>query len=200
MTALRFGPLTESAVHLCVDMQRLFAERTDWRVPWMRRVLPGVTRIARAQASRTIFTRFVPPMRAEQAQGTWRRYYQRWSHMTRERLEPGLIELLPPLAELVPPAHVVDKQHYSPFFEPHLRDVLNARGTDTLVITGGETDVCVLATVMGAVDAGYRVVLASDAVCSVSDDMHDALLQLYRDRFNEQIETASTGEILDAWC
>jgi nicotinamidase-related amidase len=200
MTALRFGPLTESAVHLCVDMQRLFAERTDWRVPWMRRVLPGVTRIARAQASRTIFTRFVPPMRPEEAQGTWRRYYQRWSHMTRERLEPGLIELLPPLAELVPPAHVVDKQHYSPFFEPRLRDVLNARGTDTLVITGGETDVCVLATVMDAVDAGYRVVLASDAVCSVSDDMHDALLQLYRDRFNEQIETASTGEILDAWC
>jgi spore maturation protein CgeB len=41
------------------------------------------------------------------------------------------------------------------------------------VISGGETDVCVLAAVMDAVDAGYRVVLAADALCSVSDESHD---------------------------
>ena len=35
---LRFGPLGESAVHICVDMQRLFAEDTPWRTPWMRRL------------------------------------------------------------------------------------------------------------------------------------------------------------------
>mgnify|MGYP002653434340 CR=1 FL=1 len=34
--------------HLCVDMQRLFADDTEWRTPWMPRVLPRVTRIAEA--------------------------------------------------------------------------------------------------------------------------------------------------------
>jgi len=48
---------------------------------------------------------------------------------------------------------------------------------DALVISGGETDVCVLAAVMDAVDAGYRVVLAADALCSVSDESHDAMLR-----------------------
>jgi hypothetical protein len=30
--ALRYGAPGESAVHLCVDMKRMFAEGTDWRV------------------------------------------------------------------------------------------------------------------------------------------------------------------------
>ena len=37
--------------------------------------------------------------------------------MTGERLDPCLIQLMPPLAALVPPATVIDKAHYSPFKE-----------------------------------------------------------------------------------
>jgi len=36
-SVLRFGPLGPSAVHLCIDMQTFFAERTDWHVPWLHR-------------------------------------------------------------------------------------------------------------------------------------------------------------------
>ena len=67
--ALRFGPLSSSAVHLCIDMQTLFAERTDWHVPWLERVLPAVTRLAEARRDRSVFTRFVPPERPEEAAG-----------------------------------------------------------------------------------------------------------------------------------
>jgi len=70
---------------------------------------------------------------------------------------------------------------------------------DALVISGGETDVCVLAAVMDAVDAGYRVVLAADALCSVSDESHDAMLRHFGSRFSHQIEVASTEKILDNW-
>ena len=73
------------------------------------------------------------------------------------------------------------------------------RGVESLVITGAETDVCVLAAVLDAVDLGYRVVLAADALCSSSDETHDALMTLYRERFSEQIETAETASILAAW-
>jgi nicotinamidase-related amidase len=88
-SGLRFGPPGPRAVHLCVDMQMLFAERTDWHVPWLERVLPAVTRLAEAHPERTVFTRFVPPERPEDAAGAWRRYYAHWRHMTGERLDPA---------------------------------------------------------------------------------------------------------------
>jgi hypothetical protein len=33
-SGLRFGPFGPNVLHLCVDMQTLFAERTDRHVPW----------------------------------------------------------------------------------------------------------------------------------------------------------------------
>ncbi|MXP64530.1 cysteine hydrolase [Roseomonas sp. M0104] len=195
---LKHGPLTESCVHLCIDMQRLFAEG-PWETPWMKRVLPMVERLARAFPARTVFTRFIPPERPDQRSGTWRRYFERWSEMTLAQLPPGATELLPPLAKLVPPAEIVDKPVYSPWTASGLHERLRARGVDTLVISGAETDVCVLATVMGAVDLGYRVVIPTDALCSSSDRTHDALLTLYNERFGQQIEAVSTEEILRSW-
>ncbi len=196
---LQHGPLTESCAHLCVDMQNLFAEGTEWQTPWMKRVLPVVERIARARPDRTVFTRFIPAERPGQGEGTWRRYWERWSSMTLEALPPGAVDLMPPLAALVPPAEVIDKRAYSPWVEPGLHGRLRARGIDTLVITGVETDVCVLGAVLGAVDLGYRVVVPTDAICSSSDKTHDALLTLYRERYGQQVETVTSEEILRSW-
>jgi nicotinamidase-related amidase len=197
--SIRFGRLGETAAHLCIDMQTMFAERTDWHVPWMQRVLPLVQRLAQAKIERTVFTRFVPQDNPEQMKGTWQRYYQRWRAMTGERIDLAMIDLVPPLRALVPPATVVDKSHYSPFTEQTLPGLMRERGIDTLVITGSETDVCVLAAVLDAVDRGYRVVVAADALCSASDEAHDALLALYGQRFSLQIEVAGSEEILAAW-
>ena len=119
--------------------------------------------------------------------------------MTLEALAPEQVELLPPLARLVPPARVIDKAVYSPWMRPELEALLKEWGTDTLIVTGAETDVCVLAGVLGAVDRGYRVVVPTDAVCSSSDRTHDALLTLYRERYGQQVETATAEEILAAW-
>ncbi|MDI3306061.1 MAG: cysteine hydrolase [Acetobacteraceae bacterium] len=196
---LRFGPLGEGCIHLCVDMQRLFAGDTPWHTPWMERVLPVVRRIAEARAGQTIFTRFIPAAQPGEGHGTWRRYYERWRDMTLEALEPGMTDLLPPLAGLVPPAEVIDKRAYSPWLGGELERSLRSRRADSLVVTGAETDVCVLATVLGALDRGYRVVLATDAVCSSSDRTHDALMTLYHERYGQQVETATADEILRCW-
>jgi nicotinamidase-related amidase len=192
-------PLTERSLHLCVDMQRLFSSEGPWPTPWMDRTLPIIAEIAEHHAAQTIFTRFIPPARPEDMHGRWRRYYERWRQVTRERLDPRLLELVPPLAQLAPPGLIVDKPVYSPFFGRNLPALLEERGADALVVTGAETDVCVLATVLGAVDHGYRVVLVTDAVCSSSDAGHDALLTIYRQRFSEQIEDATAEEVLSAW-
>ncbi|MBV9523414.1 MAG: cysteine hydrolase [Alphaproteobacteria bacterium] len=196
---LPFGPLTQRTAHLCIDMQNLFAEGTPWHTPWMERVLPAVFRIAERHPERTIFTRFIPPRRAADMPGSWQRYYDRWRDLTRERLDPRYLELVPPLRELVPPAVILDKPVYSPFARRPLLDLLRRRGVDSLVVSGGETDVCVLAAVMDAVDHGYRVILAADALCSSSDRTHDNLLTLYRERFGQQIEVAQSAAILACW-
>lgn len=72
LATLPFGPPTERTVHLCIDMQNIFALETPWHTPWMVRVLPVVTRIAEHHPQRTIFTRFISPQRPEQMSGSWR--------------------------------------------------------------------------------------------------------------------------------
>jgi nicotinamidase-related amidase len=69
---------------------------------------------------------------------------------------------------------------YSAFSGGQLQKYLQGRQVDTLIISGGETDVCVLATVLAAVDRGYRVIIVEDALCSSSDQTHDALLRFMR--------------------
>ncbi len=198
-TSLAFGPLPRRTIHLCVDMQNVFAAPTPWHTPWMQRVLPVVRRVAAAHPERTIFTRFITAETPEDATGSWRRYYKRWANMTRSRLPPGMLELVPPLVALAPPARVIDKRTYSPWLDAKLETMLREDRAEALVITGAETDLCVLATVLGAVDRGYRVVLATDAVCSASDESHDALLDLYSRRFSQQVETAPAATILANW-
>ena len=142
-------PLSPATLHLCIDMQRLFSTEGPWPTPWMERVLPVVAEIAERAPERTVFTRFIPPYRAEDMPGTWRGYYERWCEATRERLDPNLLELMPPLQRLVPPATILDKPVYSAFAGHKLRELVSERGIDTLLITGSETDMCVLATVLG---------------------------------------------------
>ncbi|RWM25614.1 MAG: cysteine hydrolase family protein [Mesorhizobium sp.] len=198
-SGLSYGPLGDSCAHVCVDMQRLFAEPSEWATPWITRVLPMIANLVERKAEQTIFTRFVPAERAGMGAGSWSRYYERWSSMTVENIGQEMIELLPPLCSFCPPAQVVDKHIYSPWPEGRLQALLAARQIDTLVVTGGETDVCVLATVLGAIDIGYRVVLVTDALCSSSDATHDALMTVYHQRFAQQVETVEMETVLSAW-
>ena len=191
--------LDRSALHISIDMQRLFAEQTEWFMPWLPRVLPQVTELARRHPDRTLFTRFIPPRAPEEMPGAWRRYYSHWQEMTRDRLDPSLLELVDPLRAFAPPARLLDKTVYSAFSNPRLAGALRRRGVETLIVSGGETDVCVLATVMAAIDHGFQIVLPTDALCSARDSTHDALLTLYRERFTHQVETTSTERVLRKW-
>lgn len=76
---------------------------------------------------------------------------------------------------------------------------LKGPGIDTIVITGGETDVCVLATMLGAIDWGFRAILVTDALCSSADETHDAMMNVYMNRFGEQVECVTTKTLLESW-
>ena len=179
-------PLTERSVHLCVDMQRIFSAEGPWPTPWMEKVLPVAAALADHHPERTIFTRFIPPARPEQMPGMWRRYYERWRIATREALPLELLKLMLPFATLCPPATTIDKTRYSAFAAPGLIDHLRQRRADALIISGSETDVCVLATALDAVDIGYRVIVVRDAICSSSDEGHEMLMRLHHTRYKDR--------------
>ena len=180
-------------------MQRLFLPDGPWPMFWMEKILPNIVSLTAKHPERTIFTRFVPVNKPEDAVGAWKRYYKRWNDVTLSNLERTYVELVPELQGFVPPARVVDKWVYSPWTEERLQTQLAGAGISTLIITGGETDVCVLAAVMGAIDRGYRTIIVEDAVCGSADQTHDALMTVYRSRFTEQVELATTEEVLNGW-
>lgn len=89
-----------------------------------------------------------------------------------ENLPQDMVGLVGPLERLVPPARVFDKSTYSPWIDGRLFRHLRAENVDTVVVTGGETDVCVLATVPGAIDLGFHVIVLIDAVCAAARTRH----------------------------
>ena len=56
---------------------------------------------------------------------------------------------------------------------------------------------CVLSTILGAVDHGFRVIVVRDGICSSSDEGHEALLRVQR--FTFQIETTDAETMLSRW-
>jgi nicotinamidase-related amidase len=193
------GPLGETCLHLCVDMQRLFAPEGPWAVPWTEKVLPAIEELAGKHPHRTVFTRFIPAEKPGDGTGMWAHYYRRWADVTLANIDRGLVDIMPQLARFVPPATVLDKRVYSPWTGGRLDAALAGRDVDTLVITGAETDVCVLATLLGAIDRGFRAIVVTDAVCSSADQTHNALMELYRSRFSEQVEAVAMQDVLENW-
>jgi nicotinamidase-related amidase len=193
-----FEPIS-NAIHLAIDMQNLFAPGGIWETSWMERVLPVIVAIAERNPPRTVFTRFITPLKAEDRPRRWQRFFTKWECATRSRLPSSQLEIVSPLSRLIPPAKIIDKPAYSAFAGSVLDAFLRERNVETLIITGSETDVCVLATVLDAVDLGFRVVVVEDALCSSFDKGHDALMTLYRNRFSEQVELMTHAHVSDLW-
>ena len=124
------SPLTNippTAIHLCVDMQNIFAPGGPWSTPWMGNVAPIVEEIAGRFAEHTVFTRFITPAKPGDMPGRWRVYYEKWHGTTREQINPELLELLLNLRRFVPPAQLIDKTRFSAFANTPLHSHLMSR-------------------------------------------------------------------------
>ena len=198
MTAL--APIGSDAVHVVVDMQRLFAEDTGWLVPTIHTVLPNIQRLVDHRPARALYPRFITPKNADAADGNWKAFYKRWPQVTQERLaSPALFELMAPLAAKASAEAQIDKPGFSSFSTPDFAKALARLKAGALVLTGVETDACVLATAIDAMDRGYRVIVASDAVTSTSLEAHRATLDHLYPRMAPMLDLATTSDILAAW-
>jgi nicotinamidase-related amidase len=198
MTQGLHAPIGPAALHVAIDMQVIFDSHPEWGVADLRRILPAVQRLSGARPDRTVATRFVPARRAEEAPGCWQRYFRHWQNATLERAGQAAVDLVPEMAAL-PLSGVVDKPGYSAYSSADFAPLLRHRGIDTLILSGVETDVCIWATALSAIDDGQRVIIARDAVTSGDPSAHQATLQIATQRFDQQVELASVDEILAAW-
>ena len=126
----------DDAIHVCVDMQDLFALDTAWHTPSIPEILPNIERLVRHRPERTVFTRFTTPKSAGQATGHWQAYYRRWRSVTTAVMDPSMLDLVTELRPFAPPARIVDKPTYSAFGSRAFRDLLRGEGRATLICSG----------------------------------------------------------------
>jgi isochorismate hydrolase len=70
------------------------------------------------------------------------------------------------------------KQTFNCCGEPSILDAINGLGRQQIAVTGGETDVCVLQSVLGLLEAGKQVFLLEDALFSSEPHVGPALRRM----------------------
>lgn len=93
-----------------------------------------------------------------------------------------------------PEDYYVPKYRWSAFFQTYLDLALRARGIDTIIVSGGSTDVGVASTLYSGRDLDYNMIVVSDA-CGTSHDQraHDTLVKLI---FPRMARVRTTDEVL----
>ena len=101
------------------------------------------------------------------------------------------------LADLEPKPddYYIVKYRWSAFHQTYLDLALRARGIDTIIISGGSTDVDVASTLYSGRDLDYNMIVASDA-CGTSHDQraHEMLMELV---FPRMSRVRTTEQILE---
>ena len=108
-------------------------------------------------------------------------------------------ELVPEIAAL-PAAFVIVKRQWGAFHGTELDLQLRRRGIDTIILTGVATNFGVEQTAREAWQYGYAVVVAEDAVSSLSEAMHrfsieTILPRIARIRSTAEIRRRFAGKI-----
>ncbi|MCU1634948.1 MAG: hypothetical protein JWQ68_187 [Cryobacterium sp.] len=89
------------------------------------------------------------------------------------------------------------KRRYDSFTSSDLDHVLRSRGIDTLLLTGVNTNSCVLATTVAGNARDYSVIVVSDCVDTMDPSLHEPALAIIRQAFGW---VASTADVVAALC
>jgi len=174
-----------------VDMQRVFAEPpSQWAAPRFADALSGVERLLPAFEDRTVFTRYVAPLRPT---GAWVPYFELWPFALVPHDDP-LYELVPELAVAAQNATVETREAFGKW-DDGLRAAV--RGATDIVVAGVATDCCVIATALAAGDSGVRVRVVADACAGGTDADHERALAAMA-LFAPLIEIDSVDGVLDS--
>jgi len=196
---------------LVVDMQRGFVDPGEaLEVPQAREIVPVIQRLLavfQSRRLRVVFTEFVYSERVPLLVGDL--------HPEHKPAQPGAPTGfgLPssncleghPSAETIPalgprPDELVVRKHgYDAFHGTPLDGALRARGVPSLVVTGTLTDICVLASIVGAFNREYRVTVAEDAVATLWPEIQRATLDIIGRAFGRVVSSKDIASEVTAW-
>ena len=200
-----------STALLVVDMQRGFVDPGQaMEVPPARESVPRIRALVdlfRGKGRPVVFTEFVYSDAAPLLIGAL--------HPEHRRAVPGAprgfghpssscheddpsVATVPALAPR-PDELVVRKRWYDAFAGTPLDGALRARGVDTLVVTGTMTDICVLATVVGAFNREYRITVVEDAVTTLWPEIQRATLDIIGRAYGRITSTKEVADVVGGW-
>jgi len=98
-----------------------------------------------------------------------------------------------------PDEPVVRKRWYDAFAGSGLDGALRARGVTSLVVTGTMTDICVLATVVGAFNREYRVTVVEDGVATLWPEIQLATLDIIGRAYGRVVTAKEVADQIGSW-
>ena len=107
-------------------------------------------------------------------------------------------ETVPDLAPL-PGEIIVRKRGYDAFAGTLLDRALRARNVTSLVVTGTMTDICVLATVTGALHREYRVTVVADGVATLWPEIQRATLDIIGRAYGRVATSKEVADQISRW-
>lgn len=200
-----------STALLVIDMQRGFVDPGEaMEVPPAREAVPRIRRLVelfRARSRPVIFTEFVYSENAPLLVGALHPEHRRampgaprgFGHPSSSCHEEDPSVATVPALMPRPDELVIRKRWYDAFAGTPLDGALRARGVDTLVITGTMTDICVLATVVGAFNHEYRITVVEDGVATLWPDIQRATLDIVGRASGRVASTKEVADVVGGW-
>jgi ureidoacrylate peracid hydrolase len=191
--------------HVIVDLQNGFMEEgAPVEVPIAREIIPNVNAISNAirkAGGVNVFVQFATPPDALQA---WSSFYTRFAPDGRkahqEAFAPGAhYWQLWPALEVRESDLKVNKGRFAAFIPGtcDLHEMLQARGIDTLIVTGTVTNCCCESTARDAMQLNYKVIFVSDGNAAMSDAEHNATLNNMCALFADVMSTDEVVSVLE---
>lgn len=184
-----------------IDMQKFFINTPG--SPWANEdalsIVPNIKRLIKTcQRGSTIFTLFKPPVDWQDEDGNWKNYYEHSVGVTGDHMNPQQYEVIDAFAKDVvsPLSTDISKETASAFSSQEFVDDLIWRGTTFLILSGIESDYCVLATALDGASRGYCVVVPIDACDSSQATGNVDACAIFK-RFGGQIWVTDTETIIN---
>jgi nicotinamidase-related amidase len=94
---------------------------------------------------------------------------------------------------------LVTKQFASAFYGTRLRSMLRSRGVDTVIVCGCTTSGCVRATVVDALQGGFRALVPRECVADIDPEPHTAALFDIDAKYGDVVSADEVARLIEAW-
>ncbi|MDE0195051.1 MAG: cysteine hydrolase [bacterium] len=185
-----------------IDMQNAFvAEGGVIEVPASREIIPVINRMAaecRELGVPVIWIRSHHP----KGGSDWRHFFDHFVRPERREAAAAALSDDAPTSRFHPDMdihdedYIVFKNRYSCLIpgSSSLERLVRSLGCDTLLLAGTKTNICVESTARDAMMLDFRVVVLSDATAALTDEEHQASLNVLVQEFADILVT---GEVVD---